>query len=71
MSNDGRFVVFESDSDALDTQVGATANGHMDIFVWDRQANGGAGGIIGVTNHSGFEANDDSERASISGNGRS
>ena len=37
MSNDGRYVVFQSDSDALDVQAGGVANGHMDIFVWDRR----------------------------------
>ncbi len=70
MSDDGRYIVFQSDSDALDVQAGGTANGKLDIFVYDRNANGGAGGIIGVTDSATMQANGDSERASISGNGR-
>ena len=69
MSNDGRYVVFQSDSDALDSQVGGVANGHTDIFVFDRQANGGHGGIIGVTDNASVHADGASFRASISANG--
>jgi VCBS repeat-containing protein len=70
MSNDGRYIVFQSDSNTLDSQAGGTANDHTDIFVYDRQANGGNGGIIGVTDSSFVQGNGDSGRGSISGNGR-
>lgn len=66
MSGDGRYVVFQSDSNALDVQVGGVANSHMDVFVFDRQANDGLGGIIGITDNASFQANGASERASIS-----
>ena len=75
MSNDGRFVVFQSDSDALDAQVGGVANHTVDVFLFDRQANGGSGGIVGITDRSDFQANyasgaEGSGRASISPDGR-
>jgi VCBS repeat-containing protein len=65
MSNDGRKVVFQSDSDALDTQVGGVANGHMDIFVFDRTTNS----IVSITDNAGFQANGANYRATISANG--
>jgi VCBS repeat-containing protein len=75
MSNDGRFVVFQSDSDPLDVQVGGVANHTLDIFLFDRLANGGNGGIVGITDRSDFQANYagggfGSGRASISPDGR-
>src|SRR4029079_5885823 len=75
MSNDGRFVVFQSDSDALDAQVGAVANHTVDGFRLDRQANGGSGGIVGITDRADFQAGYasgalGSGRASISPDGR-
>ncbi|HZL31902.1 MAG TPA: FecR domain-containing protein [Pseudolabrys sp.] len=65
MSNDGRHVVFQSDSNALDTQAGGVANNQMDIFVFDRETNT----IIGVTDNADFQANGASYRATISANG--
>ncbi len=65
MSNDGQHVVFQSDSDALDTLAGGTANGHMDIFVWDR----GTNTITGITENALVHSDGASLRASISANG--
>ena len=70
LSDDGRYVVFQSDKDSLDVQVGGVANHHIDVFVFDRLANSGAGGIIGITDSAGLHGNGDSERASISPDGR-
>ncbi|MDI1345454.1 MAG: nidogen-like domain-containing protein, partial [Pseudolabrys sp.] len=65
MSNDGRYVVFQSDSKALDTQAGGVTNDQMDIFVFDRETNN----IVGVTDNTSFHANGASYRATISANG--
>src|SRR6185437_9737102 len=65
MSNDGRYVVFQSDSDALDAQAGGHANGHMDIFVWDRST----GDITGITENATVHSDGASLRPSISANG--
>ena len=70
MSNDGQYVVFQSNSNDYDEQVGGVANNSDDIFVFDRDANDGAGRIVGVTNRAGFQAYGDSVRASISPDGR-
>lgn len=70
MDNSGRYVVFQSDDNSLDTKAGGVADNHLNIFVFDRQANGGQGGIIGITDRAGFQANGDSFRASISPDGR-
>jgi VCBS repeat-containing protein len=75
MSNDGRFVVFQSDSDALDVQIGGVANHTVDIFLFDRQAATVADRIVGITDRGDFQATYGSGafgsgRASISPDGR-
>lgn len=64
ISNDGRFVAFESDANNL--IIGDT-NASTDIFVRDRQT----GGVTRVSiSSSGTEANEGSGGAAISGDGR-
>jgi VCBS repeat-containing protein len=66
MSDDGRYVVFASN---LPLVAGDT-NGTSDIYLWDRDANGGQGALEGITLPAGAIGNGDSLRPSISSDGR-
>jgi VCBS repeat-containing protein len=62
MSNDGRYVVFQSDAN-----IGSDGNGYNDIFLWDR-SNGPNGSITSITGDA--SADGASLRPTISPDGR-